>query len=122
MPEEIRITSDDYIKYAAFGLDKGFITLQEYALQRIHGDNAYTLQPQKKQLISEISILTAYWLKLNFPELEPFANNIFALGLGTYSKHHSDKLQRIIRDYIHSLQVLQQIEVNFRRLLYSFLY
>jgi glycosyltransferase involved in cell wall biosynthesis len=120
MPEEIRITSDDYIKYAAFGLDKGFITLQEYSLQRIHGNNAYTLQPQKKQLISEVEILTAYWLKHNFPELEKFANNIFALGLGTYSKHHSEGIETVIRDYLHSLEISRQLEVRFRKLLYSF--
>jgi glycosyltransferase involved in cell wall biosynthesis len=65
MPEEIRITSDDYLKYAAFALTPGYILLEKLAQQRIHANNAYTLRKNQKSLRGKINILTAFWLKSN---------------------------------------------------------
>lgn len=121
MPEEIRITSDDYIKYAALGLSSGFVLLQDLALQRIHGNNAYTLKSDKRQLTSEIFLLTAYWLKVNFPYLVPFTNKIFAYGLGTHSRKPGShtRFQEVIHEYFSSLTWSERLSVFCRSKLYS---
>lgn len=120
MPEEIRITSDDYIKYAALGLSPGFVLLQDIALQRIHSNNAYTAKPNKQQLTSDIFLLTAYWLKVNFPYLVPFTNKIFAYGLGIRStKNSRTRFQEIIHEYFSSLTWSERLNVFCRSKLYS---
>jgi glycosyltransferase involved in cell wall biosynthesis len=81
MPESIRITSDDYLKYAALGLAPGYVLVDDLATQRIHGNNAYTQRPDRRLLRGETQLLTAYWLYHNFPGLGCFSDTLFALGL-----------------------------------------
>ena len=124
MPEEIRITSDDYIKYAALGMSKGFILLEELAHQRIHANNAYTRRPDKKQVTSEVAILTAYNLKAKFPFLAAFVNEIFAYGIATYTdvgSNHVD-FNKIIHEYTSSLPIIEKIKVMMRAKIYSLLF
>jgi glycosyltransferase involved in cell wall biosynthesis len=121
MPETIRITSDDYLKYSAFGLSEGFILLEELAFQRIHDNNAYTLRKDKQDLRAKIQIITAYWLRKNIPSISKFANNIFALGLGMYKKLGitNKEVQLIINAYFSSLKLLEKLEINLRAIYYS---
>ena len=72
MDKKIRITSDDYIKYAALGISKGFISFQPLAKQRIHGNNAYTGKKEVGTLRGLIQVLTAANLKEKFPELSKY--------------------------------------------------
>jgi glycosyltransferase involved in cell wall biosynthesis len=81
MPESIRITSDDYLKYAALGLAPGYVLVDDLAIQRIHGNNAYTQRGDRRLLRGETQLLTAYWLYHNFPGLGCFSDTLFALGL-----------------------------------------
>ena len=122
MPEVIRITSDDYIKYAALGLSPGFILLEQLATQRIHENNAYTFRDDKQELRANILILTAYYLKNDFPFLAKFSNNIFTLGLDIYQKMtiKSDKLLDLINNYKLSLNLLERLEIMARILYYRF--
>lgn len=116
MPDIIKITSDDYIKHSALGLSKGYVLLEELAIQRIHENNAYTFRTDKQSLEAKILILTAYYLKQDFPFLSKFANNIFALGLGIYQNlkaKPSDYLY-FIETYISSLTLWEKCEVNIR--------
>ncbi|MEC4987389.1 MAG: glycosyltransferase, partial [Oscillatoria sp. PMC 1068.18] len=59
--------SDNYIKFAALSLTKGFALSKELSIQRIHNNNIFTnRQDEKKQkLRAKIDILTAYWLRIN---------------------------------------------------------
>lgn len=124
MPEEIQITSDDYIKYAALGIDKGIVLLEEIALQRIHGNNAYTNQSYKDQLRAEIAILTAYWLRRNFPILATFTDKIFAFGLATYLQIGDRQIyfQKIIDEYQSSLTPIRWLKINLRSYFYLLKY
>ena len=45
MPEEIRITADNYLKFAALLYSPVLATPEKLARQRIHGANAYTCTP-----------------------------------------------------------------------------
>jgi glycosyltransferase involved in cell wall biosynthesis len=104
MPEEIRITSDNYIKFVSQALAKGYCLNQELALQRIHGNNAYTLRKNKK-LNAVIDIQTAYHIKKRHPQLVMLTNRYFARGIsiyfrcGTPEKEHTS----ICREYLSSL-------------------
>jgi hypothetical protein len=83
MPEAIKITSDNYIKFAACALSKGFALDQELTIQTIHGANAYTLRKDKQQLRVKIQILIAYWLRMNFPFVFKFTDRLLADGIET---------------------------------------
>ena len=116
MPEVIKITSDDYVKFAAFGLSPGFAIAQELSMQRIHGNNKYTLRKDKLHLKAKTNILTAFWLKTNFPSLSKYANNTFALGLSMYQNPEieSDEISRLISKYLSSLSWTEKLEINLR--------
>jgi glycosyltransferase involved in cell wall biosynthesis len=81
MPEVIRITSDDYLKYAALGLSAGYVLMADLATQRLHGNNAYTARTDRRPLRGQIHLLTAYWLHRNFPRMLCFSDKLFAVGL-----------------------------------------
>ena len=120
MPESIRITSDDYLKYSAFGRGQGFVLLEKLAWQRIHGDNAYTFRPDKQALRASIEILTAYWLRKNTPDLAKFANNIFAQGLSKYRslKSKNADCQKNVEEYLSLLTLTEKLNINLRILYY----
>jgi glycosyltransferase involved in cell wall biosynthesis len=119
MPEAIRITSDDYIKYIAFGLSPCFILVKELTLQRIHVNNAYTLRKDnnKKKLAAKIMILTAYWMTNNFPDvMSRFSNNIFAIGISLYWLNGGieEESKYLVNNYLASLSLMEKITVYTR--------
>jgi glycosyltransferase involved in cell wall biosynthesis len=84
MSELIRITSDNYIKFVALSLAKGWMDSQELSLQRIHGNNAYTnRQAGKSRVFGRTGLLTGICLHERFPLLQPLGRSIFCNGLGT---------------------------------------
>ena len=120
MPESIRITSDDYLKYAAFALSLGYALVEELSLQTIHDNNAYTLRTDKAALRAKININTAHLLKEKIPSIVKFTNNIFALGLSSY-RQLSDKEQKtllLIEEYFSDLKTIDKIEINVRSFYY----
>jgi glycosyltransferase involved in cell wall biosynthesis len=42
IPEIITITSDNYLKLSSLALEPGYFIAEQYALQRMHGENLYT--------------------------------------------------------------------------------
>lgn len=115
MPEAIRITSDDYIKFTTFGLTPGFVLLKNLGLQRIHDNNAYTLRndDKKRQLEAKIQVLTAYWMRKNFPELSNFSNNIFTVGMARHWFNGSKDLetQKLLNSYLASATTLEKTKI-----------
>lgn len=122
MPEEIRITSDDYLKYAGFGISRGIFLLKKLALQTIHDTNAYTLRKDKEQTAAQIAVLTAYWLRRKYPVLAPFTNKIFAYGVGTLSNQGIEvRFREIINKYTDSLKLTEIIAFYIRVIYYRLL-
>jgi glycosyltransferase involved in cell wall biosynthesis len=115
MPEEIAITSDDYLKYAAFSLSPGWMLNQSLAQQNIHGDNAYTFKPNNAQLRVETLILTAYWLRRNFPIASQFSDRLLALSLAIRRKwgNQSDHQSQIDR-YLSDSTGLERWKIHFK--------
>jgi glycosyltransferase involved in cell wall biosynthesis len=120
MPEEIRITSDDYLKYLAWGNAPGYISAAALSVQRIHSHNAYTCRPDKRQLQAYIHCLTAYWLRQNCPIITPFANNLLAAGLHRYrGVTVSAAEQTLIRQYLEQSSFSEQGGIYLRSIYYS---
>lgn len=84
MPQEIKITSDNYLKFVAVALGKGYFENLFLAHQRIHDSNAYTLRKDKYQQKSDVLISTAYSMRNRFPVLEKYSDGLFVLGLGIF--------------------------------------
>ncbi|MBE9030420.1 glycosyltransferase family 2 protein [filamentous cyanobacterium LEGE 11480] len=122
MPEVIRITSDDYLKYVAWGTVPGYVLLDELTAQRIHGDNAYTHRPDKQDLHANIHLLTAYWLRQNFPVLSPFANKLFAAGIHLYQGFQRAKLldQPLMQQYLQRTSRRERWAIRLRALYYRY--
>ncbi|MBD2072866.1 glycosyltransferase [Phormidium sp. FACHB-592] len=123
MSEETRITSDDYIKYAALGISKGFISFQPLARQRIHGNNAYTLTPGIEKLRAKTQILTACQLKEKFPELSKFSNNLVAMGISIYWKIGSIEAatQKLLNTYMSTINYLEKAKIYTKVVYYRFI-
>ncbi|MBW4482939.1 MAG: glycosyltransferase [Tildeniella torsiva UHER 1998/13D] len=125
MPTEIRITSDDYIKYIALGISEGFILSEPLANQIIHDDNAYTFRTDKQNLKAKIQIQTALWMRKNFPELANFSNSIFVAGKSIKieqkdgSKTSKADINRLDNEYMKMTNFLEKIGINVRLLYHS---
>jgi glycosyltransferase involved in cell wall biosynthesis len=115
MPEEIRITSDDYLKYAAFSLSSGLMLNQVLAQQNIHGENAYTFKPNNTHLKIKTLILTAYWMKQNFPISAKFSDRLLALSLAIRRKWgHQFECQTQVDRYLSASTGWERWEIYCR--------
>lgn len=85
MPEADQVAlSDRYLKQVGMGLEKGYYCREPLAIQRIHGENRFTLSKERQRMAARIAILTAYWMRANFPQLHRLADRGFAFGLASY--------------------------------------
>jgi glycosyltransferase involved in cell wall biosynthesis len=120
MPEDIRITSDDYIKYIALGISEGFILSEFLAKQLIHGNNAYTLRIDKQLLRVKIQLQTAYWMRKNFTELAEFSNSIFVAAKKILQNIDSSEVNSEIRalecQYLALTTWLERSQIKIRLL------
>ena len=117
MPEADTVSiSDNYIKFAAIALTKGFALAKELSFQKIHDANAFSLRKDNQQLTARIHILTAYWMRIKFPFMKKFANNSFATGIGTYWRIGGVEAacQEVVQDYLSSLLPQELVEINIR--------
>jgi glycosyltransferase involved in cell wall biosynthesis len=82
MPED-RLLIDDYLKFSALALAGGCILNSRLSLQRLHGENAMTLRPERACAHLATLVATAHWWRQRVPELRRFADNLFAMATGT---------------------------------------
>lgn len=80
MPEAIKITADNYLKFAALTCAPGIYLNQVLAYQRIHGANAYT-GCDNPYLSGCVHAQIAYYLALNIPDSQKFAVKLMAAAL-----------------------------------------
>lgn len=120
MPEEIRITSDDYIKYAAMGIEPGYMLMETLACQRLHGDNAYTDCQENYAQQGKILIQTAYSLKRNFHDMSAFADNLYALGWATLTRYRKDNPEMKALRRLYPLSPQDQLKVILKKIYYQY--
>ncbi len=79
------LINDNYLKFLALVLAKGFIVDEQLSIQRIHENNAFTpLSCDRTRVIAKSDLLTAYWMRDKFPVISPFTNNTLASVLSRY--------------------------------------
>jgi glycosyltransferase involved in cell wall biosynthesis len=102
IPEQIKITSDNYLKFTASALGKFVFIEQELATQKLHDSNAYTLKNKYNHLKAEVAITTAYWIRVRFPFLFKFTNGLMVCGLGMFYRkgHIEDEHYQCIQNYL----------------------
>ncbi|MEA5449342.1 glycosyltransferase [Leptolyngbya sp. CCNP1308] len=124
MPEAIKITSDDYLKYVTLGKSVGIIELSNLSLQRIHGNNAYTNRTDQGSVKSKTQILTAYYIKKNFPELSSFSNNLLSLGIALYwwNKKTEPEIQEIVLRYLNKISNTEKVWIYIKAIYYRYIY
>lgn len=121
MPTDIKITSDDYLKYAAMGTHLGFMLLEKLARQRLHGNNAYTGRDENQALQGKILLQTAYFLKRDFPTIGAFADNLYSLGLAKLSKHPpDDSLSPLMQRYRKALLPWTALKIGAKKTYYQY--
>ncbi len=124
MDEQIVITSDDYIKYAALGTSQGFISFQYLSKQRIHGNNAYTFKPDARKLRAITQVLTATNLKENFPKLSKFSNNLVVMAINICWWIEEDKidLHKLIQNYLTKTTFLEKLKIYTKAIYYRYIH
>jgi glycosyltransferase involved in cell wall biosynthesis len=81
MPESEGITlNDTYLQFAALGNRPGVFLNEPLAAQRYHGSNSF-ITKTRPELNARIMLLTAYWLRQNFPHLAAFSNLLLSQSI-----------------------------------------
>ena len=105
MPEEIRITSDNYLKFGAMALAPGVYLNERLGAQRIHASNAYTLRADRLPMQARMHLLIAQTLKNCHPELTRLADKVFAKALADYvaARKRDPDSRAVISRYIKQI-------------------
>ena len=78
MSEDIRIGSDNYLKFAGVALGPGLQLEQALTAQRIHATNAGTLRQDKLLTNAQFHLQIARDLKANFPNTARMGDRLFS--------------------------------------------
>jgi glycosyltransferase involved in cell wall biosynthesis len=117
MPEEIRITSDNYLKASSLALSPGFYIAECLGYQRVHGANAYTLN-YDQLLRANVQLSIAKNLRTRFPELMKAGNRMFASALAAKWRAGGgfDELSGELSRYLVGLRARDKAEILLRGL------
>jgi glycosyltransferase involved in cell wall biosynthesis len=121
MPEGEGISlSDSYIKFVALGLSPGMTINQDLTLQRLHGQNAFTGQNDRRQT-AQIHVLMAYWMRQRFPQLTAFTNNLLAVGVKGYQKTGGLEpyYRSLIQEHLAALSLQQRLHFQMKVWFYT---
>jgi glycosyltransferase involved in cell wall biosynthesis len=80
IPEVITITSDNYLKLSSLALEPGYFIAEQYALQRIHGENAYTGR-KDEMMRANVDLSIASGLRAKVPAMRSICNRWYADGI-----------------------------------------
>jgi glycosyltransferase involved in cell wall biosynthesis len=120
MPATIKITADNYIKFASFGLSKGYLIHEPLARQRIHSRNHHTLRSDRTIPHADTTLQTAAALRERFPTTSRFANRLFAKGLAALPRAAREAGQRkkLLDSYLELTTLPERVEISMRLLRY----
>ena len=124
MPEVKNSAFDDnYLKFSSYTLTKGYYLNEILSVQRIHGNNAYTLNPRNKIDQAKRTILAAYWLRKRFPIIQLFTDRLMAKGLAyqRQSGWTEAQYEQIIQEYLASTPLYRRLLISGLAWLYFFI-
>jgi glycosyltransferase involved in cell wall biosynthesis len=78
LPEELRILTDNYIKFVLLALYPGYYIAEPLAALRLHGSNAYSMGPSD-DLRSAMDVQIANAIRTRFPELLSKADRLISI-------------------------------------------
>jgi len=112
VPDAIKITSDNYLKYSSLAIATGHYLAEPLALQRIHGNNAYTGRTDS-MLRANVQLATASGLRSKFPSLRPVCSRMFANGLAEKwnAGESLSAVSAAMREYLSGLPLTEQAEL-----------
>ena len=87
MPEQLRISADNYLRLSAISRYPGILSSEKLAFHRIHGANNYEAKNNTSYLHGETNIQTSYYLRKLFPETGAFTEQLFSHSLGQLVGH-----------------------------------
>ncbi len=113
--------NDSYIKFAAMGTHKGIIVTDCLALQRIHGQNLFTLRENNRAQKAEIFINTAFYIHKNFPALSNFSDSLLATGLHLNQKvlDKDSHCALFVREYLNQRPFSSKVKIKLKQLFYK---
>ncbi len=111
MPEVKQSAFDDnFLKLSAYTLSPGYFSNQQWSIQRIHGENAFSMNPKNRIDRAKRTILGAYWLSKRFPQTLVFCDRHMAKGLA-YQRHaawHDPWYQGLVSEYLSQRPLLKR--------------
>jgi glycosyltransferase involved in cell wall biosynthesis len=114
--------NDFYIKYVAVGLEAGCTSRKNLGVFRMHSSNAFSTQgfSRKRKVYAEMYLLTAYWMRVKFPEFSKLSQKLFSKGLATYFKSKGEDLdyQMVIYQYFDMASYPEKIAVAWKSMYY----
>lgn len=113
MPEDIRITSDNYLKFSALALSPGYFHADLLAEQRLHGRNAYTSRAGSERLRGEVAMKTAVALMDRVPSTGAFAVRLYAVGLARALRHGGNikTYSKTTRKFCRGLSAVRTVDL-----------
>jgi glycosyltransferase involved in cell wall biosynthesis len=118
MPEAERISlNDTYLQFTSIALSQGITLDQALSQLRVHGQNALTAKGATLQF-ARILVLSAYWIRRNFPEFRRLSDGLFASGLGMYWRLGGvdARSQEVVREYLSTALISERIQILIRAL------
>jgi hypothetical protein len=73
-------SSDNYLKLSSLALEPGYFIAEQYALQRMHGNNAYTGRTDAMRL-ANVDLSVASCLRARVPAMRSICNRWYAGGI-----------------------------------------
>jgi glycosyltransferase involved in cell wall biosynthesis len=121
MPEAEGTSADRYLKPMALALAPGYFLDEALCVQKIHGSNAFSHQPQKVRTGAKSNVLTSLWIRKKLPWLKNFTNKTFSSGLGVYYRTGGvdEKYQSVVDEYYRSAPFLERLEIRARAYYHS---
>jgi len=114
--------NDFYIKYVAVGLETGCTSKKNLGIFRMHSSNAFSTQgfTRKRKVYAEMYIVTAYWMRVKFPQFSKLSQKLFAKGLATYFKSKGDDLDyhKVICQYFSIASYPEKFAVGWKSMYY----
>lgn len=107
MPEQLKISADNFLRLAAIYLFPGILLPEKLAVHRIHGSNLFEFRPDAEFLHADTNIKTSYYLKERFPQTEIFTNKLYSHAFGKLAGTSLNKVLQIpeTKEYIKNFSV-----------------
>lgn len=117
MPEAKGVfLSDGYLEWPAFALSKGILLDKPLGVYRIHNANAYARNKEEQKRKAKILTTTGYWLRIKFPSISQYADNLVGAGLGLDWRLGAldPETRKLLKEHLASVTILEKLDIYLR--------